>query len=155
MKKEERITRDILANIGGKENVQRIAHCMTRLRLTVKDDGKTNISDLKKVDGVMGVIKDDTLQIVIGPGTVNKVAAEMGHIVGLAIGEEAEVEEENLTFVEKAGINQANIKEKNKTPFKMILSRIGNIYIPLIPGLVAYGLINVGVSFVQNTGLDH
>lgn len=154
MKKEERITRDILANIGGKENVQRIAHCMTRLRLTLKDDGKTNISDLKKIDGVMGVIEDDTLQIVVGPGTVNKVAAEMGTIVGLSIGEEAEVDGESLTFVEKARIKQANTKKKNETPFKMFLRRIGNIFIPLIPGLVASGLINGGANFAQNAGVD-
>ena len=95
MKKEERMTKDILGNIGGKENVQSIAHCMTRLRLTLKDEAKANIGELKKIDGVMGVIEDDTLQIVVGPGTVNKVAAEMSNIVGLAIGEKAAVDEEN------------------------------------------------------------
>ncbi|HLS60595.1 MAG TPA: PTS transporter subunit EIIC, partial [Virgibacillus sp.] len=154
MKKEERITRDILESIGGKQNVQRIAHCMTRLRLALKDDAQANIDDLKKIDGVMGVIEDDTLQIVIGPGTVNKVAAKMGNIVGLSIGEEAEIDEENLTFDEKARLNQANIKEKNKTPFKMLLRSIGNIFIPLIPGLVASGLINGGANFAQNAGVD-
>src|SRR5690625_4625092 len=102
----------------------------------------------------MGVIKHDTLQIVIGPGTINKHSVEMGHIVGLSIGEDAEIDAENLTFEEKAGINQANIKEKNKTPFKMLLRRIGNIFIPLIPGLVASGLINGGANFAQNAGVD-
>lgn len=154
MKKEERITRDILGNIGGKENVRSIAHCMTRLRLTLKDDAKANISDLKRIDGVMGVIEDDTLQIVVGPGTVNKVAAEMSSIVGLSIGEQATLDEENLTFSEKAALKQANIKQKNKTPFKMLLRRIGNIFIPLIPGLVASGLINGGANFAKNAGVD-
>src|SRR5690625_5771041 len=116
MKKEERITRDILESIGGKQNVQRIAHCMTRLRLALKDDTQANIDDLKKIDGVMGVIEDDTLQIVIGPGTVNKVAAKMGNIVELSIGEEAEIDEENLNIDEKARLNIANIIKKKQTP---------------------------------------
>lgn len=154
MKKEERMAQDIFANIGGKENIQRLSHCMTRLRLVLKDDSKANIDTLKKVDGVMGVIEDDTLQIVVGPGTVNKVAAEMSKVTGLSIGEEAALDENDLTFSEKAARNQANLKEKNKTPIKMLLRRIGSIFIPLIPGLVASGLINGGANFAKNAGVD-
>jgi len=154
MKKEERMAQDIFANIGGKENIQRLSHCMTRLRLALKDDSKVNIDTLKKVDGVMGVIEDDTLQIVVGPGTVNKVAAEMSKVTGLAIGEEAALDENDLTFSEKAARKQANMKEKNKTPIKMLLRRIGSIFIPLIPGLVASGLINGGANFAKNAGVD-
>ncbi|MBO0603420.1 PTS transporter subunit EIIC [Sporosarcina sp. E16_3] len=154
MKKEERMAQDIFANIGGKENIQRLSHCMTRLRLALKDDSKVNVDALKKVDGVMGVIEDDTLQIVVGPGTVNKVAAEMSKVTGLAIGEEADPDDNDLTFSEKAARNQANLKAKNKTPLKMLLRRIGNIFIPLIPGLVASGLINGAANFAKNAGVD-
>ncbi|WP_186667751.1 PTS transporter subunit EIIC [Sporosarcina sp. BP05] len=154
MKKEERMAQDIFANIGGKENIQRLSHCMTRLRLALKDDNKVNIDTLKKVDGVMGVIEDDTLQIVVGPGTVNKVAAEMSKVTGLSIGEEADPDENDLTFSEKAARNQANLKAKNKTPIKMLLRRIGSIFIPLIPGLVASGLINGAANFAKNAGVD-
>ena len=154
MKKEERMAQDIFANIGGKENIQRLSHCMTRLRLALKDDSKVNIDSLKKVDGVMGVIEDDTLQIVVGPGTVNKVAAEMSKVTGLSIGEEADPDENDLTFSEKAARNQANLKAKNKTPIKMLLRRIGSIFIPLIPGLVASGLINGAANFAKNAGVD-
>jgi len=154
MKKEERMAQDIFAIIGGKENIQRLSHCMTRLRLVLKDDSKVNIDSLKKVDGVMGVIEDDTLQIVVGPGTVNKVAAEMSKVTGLAIGEEADPNGNDLTFSEKAARNQANLKAKNKTPIKMLLRRIGSIFIPLIPGLVASGLINGAANFAKNAGVD-
>lgn len=154
MKKEERMAQDIFANIGGKENIQRLSHCMTRLRLALKDERKVNMADLKKVEGVMGVIEDDTLQIVVGPGTVNKVAAEMSKVTGLAIGEEADPDENDLTFSEKAARDQANLKAKNKTPIKMLLRRIGSIFIPLIPGLVASGLINGAANFAKNAGVD-
>ena len=58
---------------------------MTRLRLTLHDESKVNMDLLKKVEGVMGVIEDETLQVVVGPGTVNKVAAEMEGLTGLRV----------------------------------------------------------------------
>ena len=51
-------------------------------------------------------------------------------------------------------MDQAKIKEKNKTPFKLLLRRVGNIFIPLIPGLVASGLINGLANFAKNAGVD-
>ncbi|WP_156855204.1 PTS transporter subunit EIIC [Oceanobacillus sp. AG] len=154
MRKEEKIAKDVLQDIGGKDNVQRIAHCMTRLRLSIKDNSKVNLENLKNIDGVMGVINDDTLQIVIGPGTVNKVAAEMSQITGLAIGEDAGPDEDDLTFEEKAALDRQRIKSKNRTPFKNFLRKIGNIFIPLIPGLVASGIINGLANFAVNAGVD-
>ncbi|WP_053365503.1 PTS transporter subunit EIIC [Bacillus sp. FJAT-27245] len=152
MKKEQRMANDILQHIGGKDNVRRLAHCMTRLRLDLKDDSKADIQALKKVDGVMGVIEDDNLQIVVGPGTVNKVAAEMSQSTGLVVGEEADPED--LTLEERAALNQSAIKKKNSTPFKNLLRRIGSIFIPLIPGLVASGIINGAANFAKNAGVD-
>ena len=98
MKKEQRMATDILEHVGGKDNIQRVAHCMTRLRLSLKDDSKVNMTDLKRVEGVMGVVEDETLQVVIGPGTVNKVAAEMSQLTGFGIGEDATPDD--LTFEE-------------------------------------------------------
>ncbi|WP_409274297.1 PTS transporter subunit EIIC [Neobacillus sp. SCS-31] len=152
MKKEQRMANDILQHIGGKDNVRRLAHCMTRLRLDLKDDSKADIQALKKVDGVMGVIEDDNLQIVVGPGTVNKVAAEMSQETGLVVGEDAEPED--LTLEERAALNQSAIKKKNNTPIKNLLRRIGSIFIPLIPGLVASGIINGAANFAKNAGVD-
>ncbi|MFD1065824.1 PTS transporter subunit EIIC [Oceanobacillus locisalsi] len=154
MKKERRMAEDILAYVGGEKNIKRVAHCMTRLRLSLKDDSKTDLQALKKVDGVMGVVEDETLQIVIGPGTVNKVAAEISQITGLGIGEESTAEEEDLTFEEKAALDKEKMKEKNRTPFKNFLRKIGNIFIPLIPGLVASGVINGAANFAVNAGVD-
>ena len=88
MRKEERMAKEISEQLGSK-NIRGIAHCMTRLRLTLHDESKVNMDLLKKVEGVMGVIEDETLQVVVGPGTVNKVAAEMEGLTGLRIGEVA------------------------------------------------------------------
>ncbi|GIN40210.1 MULTISPECIES: PTS transporter subunit EIIC [Heyndrickxia] len=152
MKKEQAIAEGILEHIGGKENIRQLAHCMTRVRLKLKDQNKVNIDQLKKVDGVMGVIDDETLQIVVGPGTVNKVSDVLSNMTGLKVGEAAE--SGDLSFEEKAQLKKANMKKKNNTPFKNFLRSIGNIFIPLIPGLVASGLINGAANFAKNAGVD-
>lgn len=152
MKKEQRMATDILEHVGGKYNIQRVAHCMTRLRLSLKDDSKVNMTDLKRVEGVMGVVEDETLQVVIGPGTVNKVAAEMSQLTGFGIGEDATPDD--LTFEEKAAIDKQKLKAKNRTPFKNFLRKLGNIFIPLIPGLVASGILNGAANFAVNAGVD-
>src|SRR5699024_10395100 len=152
MSKQQKMAEEILAALGGEGNLKRIGHCMTRLRLLLKDDTKVDFDQLKQVDGVMGVVPDESIQIVIGPGTVNRVAEELSQITGLGIGEESEPEVDDLTFEEKAAIRKENIKHKNRTPFKNFLQKIGNIFIPLIPGLVASGIINGGANFLLNAG---
>ncbi|MGF7088316.1 PTS system sucrose-specific IIC component [Kroppenstedtia sanguinis] len=154
MNKEQRMAQEILLHVGGKDNIRHIAFCMTRLRLSLKDDHKVQHDALKKVEGVMGVVDDETLQLVIGPGTVNKVADEMSRLTGSAAGEEAEPEVDQMTFEEKAALNKESIKQKNKTPFKSFLRRLGNIFIPLIPGLVASGIINGAANFAVNAGVS-
>ncbi|MFD2210941.1 PTS transporter subunit EIIC [Virgibacillus halophilus] len=153
MTKEQRMARGITAGVGGKENLQRITHCMTRLRLALKDEGKVDLKALKDVEGVMGVVQDETLQIIVGPGTVNKVAEEMGQMTGLGVGEEAEIDMAEMTFEERASVQRNNMKKKNRTPFKSLLRRIGNIFIPLIPGLVASGIINGVANFLKNADI--
>lgn len=152
MKKEERLAKDILTEVGGEKNIQRISHCMTRLRLSLQDYSQANMENLKQIDGIMGIVEDDTLQIVVGPGIVNKVADHMSKMTGLGIGEEASVDEEDLSFEEKAALKREGMKERNRTPFKNFLRRIGNIFIPLIPGLVASGIINGAANFAKNAG---
>lgn len=86
---EERIKRiadGIYKEVGGQENVDKVIHCMTRVRMDIRDYDKVDIEGLKKIDGVMGVVEDDTLQVVVGPGTVNKVAQEMVDQAGVKLG---------------------------------------------------------------------
>lgn len=150
MNKEQRLAKEIAEQIGGIDNIKSVAHCMTRLRLTLKDDQKANIPLLKKISGVMGVIEDETLQIVVGPGTVNKVADEMSKETGLKIGEVAD----DNKFDGLADQKKAEINSKNNTPIKNILRKIGSIFIPLIPGLIASGIINGIANFAKNAGVD-
>ena len=61
------MSKDILANVGGSENLANVNHCATRLRLKLKDPDKANKAELKKIDGVLGVeVAGEETQIIVG-----------------------------------------------------------------------------------------
>ncbi len=141
----QKIAKEVLLAVGGKENVSANAACMTRLRISVVDPGKADIAALKKTEGVLGVVDSGTIQLVFGPGTVNKVGEEFSLLTGLALGaEQADQDVETITQENKA----AN-KAKHNGPVQNFLKRIANIFVPLLPGIIAAGLIN-GVCNVIN-----
>ena len=125
------IAQNILECVGGKENISSIAYCMTRLRLTIVDTGKTDKTALKKIEGVLGLVEQlGQLQIILGPGRVTKVGIELGKITGIQVGE-----------IDEAKLRKEEINAKNSTPFKNLLKKISNIFIPLIPAFIACGLV--------------
>lgn len=151
--KEVRLAHDIYAQIGGKENVDKIIHCMTRVRISINDYSKVDIDALKNVPGVLGVIEDDTLQVVVGPGTVNKVAAEMVREAGVKLGEPfSRKNKSNKEMVEeRAKEMQAATKAKQKkSKLRSVLKTIANIFVPLIPAFVGAGLIGGIASVLTN-----
>ncbi|PZT75733.1 MULTISPECIES: PTS transporter subunit EIIC [unclassified Streptomyces] len=132
----------ILPLVGGAANVSSIAHCMTRLRLGLRDRSLVQDEALKAVPAVMGVVEDDTYQIVLGPGTVARVTPEFEKLV-----EEGRTEAPPATpptageLAAQGAAMKAARKEKNATPFKLFLRRIANIFVPLIPALIGCGII--------------
>lgn len=63
----QELSRKILELVGGKSNVVSAVNCMTRLRIQLKDSSLAQIDELKKAEGVLGVVEDETLQVVLGP----------------------------------------------------------------------------------------
>ncbi|TYU04608.1 permease [Listeria monocytogenes] len=158
MTKEAEIGKQIFIHVGGMENVSRIAHCMTRVRLGIVDSDLVDVAGLKKVPGVIGVVEDDTLQIIVGPGVVNKVAGGMAEMAGVKIGETIQENLDSSTKTgkelveEKASKTKAELKAKqnNSSGFKRLLKSISNIFVPLIPGFVGAGLIAGIAAIIAN-----
>ncbi|EKC2918287.1 PTS transporter subunit EIIC [Listeria monocytogenes] len=158
MTKEAEIGKQIFIHVGGMENVSRIAHCMTRVRLGIVDSDLVDVAGLKKVPGVIGVVEDDTLQIIVGPGVVNKVAGAMAEMAGVKIGETIQENLDSGTKAgkelveEKASKTKAELKAKqnNSSGFKRLLKSISNIFVPLIPGFVGAGLIAGIAAIISN-----
>ncbi|MET8714515.1 PTS transporter subunit EIIC [Streptomyces sp. NPDC004735] len=133
----------ILPLVGGAANVESIAHCMTRLRLGLHDRSLVDDEALKAVPAVMGVVEDDTYQIVLGPGTVARVTPEFEQLVEegwASAGTPAPVRTAE-ELADKGAALKARQKAKNSTPFKLFLRRIANIFVPLIPALIGCGII--------------
>ena len=61
------ISIQLLEKLGGKENISSNAACMTRLRVGIRDMSRVDLAGVKKVEGVLGVVESNTLQIVFGP----------------------------------------------------------------------------------------
>lgn len=133
----------LLELVGGKSNVTANATCMTRLRISVKNESLVDYDEIKKTEGVLGVVKGLTVQIILGPGKGIKVAEEMAKLTGLRLGsEEAEVEA-------MAKTTKDALKAKQTSLIHILLRKVANIFIPLIPGIIAAGLIN-GLTNVIN-----
>ena len=149
----------IYAQVGGPQNVAKLIHCMTRVRMTIKDEAKVNVAGLKKVPGVLGVVQEETLQVIVGPGTVNKVAQAMVAKVGVGLGDpfpgSASVgndHQDNKSAVEAkaAEVHAAHKAALKQTWWRAALKHISAIFIPLIPAFVGAGLISGVAGILVN-----
>ena len=124
--------------LGGKENVVKATNCMTRLRVVCKDASKVDTEEIKNTEGVLGLVIDhDSYQIVLGPGKAKK-------ITDICI-QEFHLPKENTDWQE----NKSAIKESQKNNrLKDGMKLIAEIFIPLIPAVIAAGLFNGFASLI-------
>ncbi|MEH0711091.1 sucrose-specific PTS transporter subunit IIBC [Vibrio owensii] len=121
------IAKQLLEHLGGKENIQALAHCATRLRLALKDEEKVNEEAIGNLDGVKGQFKvAGQYQIIFGSGIVNQVYAEMAKQTGLA--------EMSTNDVASAGADKQNLIQR-------AVKGLSDIFVPIIPAIVAGGLL--------------
>ena len=119
------IAKKVIEALGGRENVNSVAHCATRLRVMVKDEAKINkdaIENLEKVQGAF--FNSGQYQIIFGTGTVNKMYDEVVAL-GLPTSSKDEMKEE-------AG--------KQGNWFQRAIRTFGDVFVPLLPAIVATGL---------------
>ena len=122
----------ILELVGGKENVTAATNCMTRLRVNLKDYDKADIEALKATEGVLQVIQMDNLHVVLGPGKAKKVTDQFKIDAGVAEGMSTEANWQENKAAMKAGQKQGTVKTA--------LKAVGDIFVPLIPGVITAGL---------------
>lgn len=119
------IAEEIVGSLGGADNIVSVAHCATRLRVMVADENKIDkkrIEDTEKVKGAF--FNSGQYQIIFGTGTVNRVFEA---IEGL-----------KLTVANKD--QQRKAAEKQGTAFQRAIRTFGDVFVPIIPALVATGL---------------
>ena len=125
----------------GKDNLVAAAHCATRLRLVLKDDSIINQKALDDNADVKGTFKTDgQYQVIIGPGDVNFVYAEI-------------IKETGLKEVSTDDLKQIAASGKKFNPIMALIKLLSDIFVPIIPALVAGGLLMALGNFLTSKGL--
>lgn len=158
MTKEQQLAERIIAAVGGMDNIDSVMNCMTRVRIKVLDENKVDDQELRHIDGVMGVIHDERIQVVVGPGTVNKVANHMAELSGVKLGDpiphhhnDSEKMDYKSYAADKAKANKEAHKAKQKNgKSNKVLKSIANIFIPLVPAFIGAGLIGGIAAVLSN-----
>ena len=130
----------ILSLVGGKENVAKAYHCITRLRFNVKDKGLVNVDELKNVKGVMGAQwSGDQLQIIVGQ-EVADIYSAVCRIGG---------------FTEEKAIDENLDAPQRKFGIHTILEAMQAILMPVIPALAGAGMIKGLITIMTSyLGVD-
>ena len=149
MTNEELIDK-ILVAVGGKNNILAVANCSTRLRIEVKDDTKIYNDNLKNIEGVLGIVHDreNYVEVVVGPGKVRKLA-------DICAGQGIPA---NKTITSVANDWKTNKANQKQNKLKDGLKIIGEIFIPLTPGVIAAGLcagLNVLIPWLWPSYIDN
>lgn len=125
MSENQQIAKAVIEAVGGKENIASFAHCATRLRIMVLDKDKINQQQVEQIDKVKGAFfNSGQYQIIFGTGTVNRIFEEV---------EKLGIESTSTDELKKQGKKQGN-------PFQRAIRTFGDVFVPIIPVLVATGL---------------
>ncbi|MDO4537896.1 MAG: glucose PTS transporter subunit IIA [Coriobacteriales bacterium] len=134
--------KEILAAVGGPENVVSAAHCATRLRLVIADDSKVDKDAVEDALGAKGNFQaSGQLQIIYGTGTVNKVYDEF-------------CKQGNISAVSKEELKDVAAGNQNK--FMAAIKVLSDVFVPIIPAIVASGMlmgIMGALEFMSNSGI--
>ena len=132
----KKLAERILEKLGGKENVESVVHCMTRLRFVLKDESQVDDEQVKKIKGVIGVMKKSgQYQIIIG----NEVASVYKEICALG------------NFKEKTSVKK--IEKKNQNIISEMLDIISSVMSPVIPAIIGAAMIKVLLTVLPMIGI--
>lgn len=126
------ISQKIIDLSGGKENFTSVVNCMTRVRILYKDESKVDKQAIKNLPGVLGTNDSESFQIIVGPGKSTKL-------------------QEKLNAELKLSAAQAVIDSKGKDNKAGILKTLSNIFVPIIPAIIASGILQGVNNVLTNT----
>ncbi len=139
-KKEEylAISKEIVENVGGKENIQGVAHCATRLRIVLVNNDLANMEALDNISKVKGAfMAGNQLQLIFGAGLVNDVYAVFADYTGM----------QNMSLSQ---LKEESAKKQN--PVQAVVKALSDVFIGIMPAILAAALLS-GITGVLS-GID-
>lgn len=141
----EQLIASILQRVGGNGNIETCGHCMTRLRLTLRDETLTDSASLKALPGVLGVVNsEEQLQIILGPGKAQSAAEIMNRVL-------AQQASDAPALAATASDTKQKMKAKQTSAVHQFLARFATIFTPLIPGFIAAGMLLGFATLLEQT----
>lgn len=141
----KKMAKEIIDYVGGLDNIKEMSHCMTRLRLGLKDELKVKKHELETIDGVMRVVViGGQYQIVLG-GIVDEVFEEASKIVGDNVNVNKEMIQENL---------DSDTQRKKGKFIENLISLLSGIVSPIIPAMLAAGFISALAKLAVLAGVS-
>ncbi len=129
----EKISTELTKLVGGRENIQGVAHCATRLRIVLKDNDLADLKAIEDVDLAKGVfVAGDQVQIIFGAGLVNDVY-------------EVFAEQNNMKNMSLSDLKTEANKKMN--PLQRIIKALSDVFVDIMPGILAAALLT-GLSGV-------
>lgn len=150
----KKAAKDIVEHVGGKENVESVSHCMTRLRFNLKDPKLANLDELKKIEGVVGAVYSvGQCQVILGKNLMpvfSMVTQEYDFSVGDAVDENLD-EELSDSKGKNTGTGTPDKRWTPRAVGKWIVEYVIGSVSPIIPGLIAGGMLRVVLLIVSMT----
>lgn len=129
----EKIAVELTKLVGGKENIQGVAHCATRLRIVLRDNDRADLKAIEDVDLAKGVfVAGDQVQIIFGAGLVNDVY-------------EVFAEHNNMKNMSLSDLK--TVANKKMNPLQRIIKALSDVFVDIMPGILAAALLT-GLSGV-------
>lgn len=131
----------IVEKIGGAENIQSVTHCVTRLRFKLKDESKAQTAEVKKIKGVVAVVQaGGQYQVVIG-SDVDDAYQAVGRISGIQLDGAVDIREKD------------DLPKEKKSPLNVVVDTVSGAFMPLLPAMMAGGLLKALCAMVSTFGL--
>ena len=125
MAENKRIAEELIEAVGGSDNIESVTHCATRMRFIIRDEDKVDKEQVEEIDKVKGAFfNSGQYQVIFGTGTVNRIYEE--------------IEKMNLKTASKS--EQTKEAAKKGSKFQRAIRTFGDVFVPIIPVLVATGL---------------
>lgn len=129
----EKISIELTRLVGGKDNIQGVAHCATRLRIVLKDNDIADLKAIEDVDLAKGVfVAGDQVQIIFGAGLVNDVY---------------EVFAEHNNMINMSLSDLKTVANQKMNPLQRIIKALSDVFVDIMPGILAAALLT-GLSGV-------
>lgn len=135
----QKISEKLLVLLGGKENIQGVAHCATRLRIVLVDNSLADLDQIGELDLVKGVfVAGDQLQIIFGAGIVNNVYDVFTEVSG----------------TEKMSLGDVKAQSAQKqNAFQKAIKSLSDVFVDIIPGLLAAALLMGLTGLLEQQGI--